>query len=163
MATQNQIGLHLDLSVRAVASLMADGILQRGWDVDACRVAYIRNLRERAGGRMSSSGDDLIAAKTRLAEAQADKTELEVKVFKGDLIPAAVVEQEWGMLVSAARAKFLALPSRAADAVMAASNVMEAHEILRKLVYEALGELVREQHRDEEGAQDGEDEEGDPA
>lgn len=55
LATQGEIGANLDLSERSVRQLMADGVIPQGvrgeHDLDACRVAYIRHLREIAAGR----------------------------------------------------------------------------------------------------------------
>ena len=55
MATQKQIGEHLDLSDRSIRYLIARRVFERSrrrtFDVDACRRAYIRHLREIAAGR----------------------------------------------------------------------------------------------------------------
>lgn len=50
MATQIEIAKHLDLSDRQVRNLLSDGVLpgskgRGGFDLDACREAYIRYLR----------------------------------------------------------------------------------------------------------------------
>lgn len=61
MATQAEIGLHLDLSDRSVRDLISRGVLpqspRKALDLDACRIAYIRHLRETAAGR--AAGDHL--------------------------------------------------------------------------------------------------------
>lgn len=55
MATQAEVGKHLDLSDRTIRELLDKGVLpnaRRGaLDLDSCRVAYIRHLREVAAGR----------------------------------------------------------------------------------------------------------------
>ncbi len=55
MATQKQVGEHLELSDRSIRYLIARGVLERSgrrkFDVDACRRAYLRHLREIAAGR----------------------------------------------------------------------------------------------------------------
>ena len=62
MATQKQIADHLDLSSRWVSKLTKDGVLpsskgRGGYDLDACRVAYIRYLRGVTTGQVTESGE----------------------------------------------------------------------------------------------------------
>ena len=79
--------------------------------------------------------------RTRLASAQAEKTELEVEVIKGTLIPAENVEAVVNGMVSSFRAKMLSLPTKAAPSVVQLADVAEAETLLRDYVYEALTEL----------------------
>lgn len=83
----------------------------------------------------------LDSERTRLASAQAEKTELEVQVIKGNLIPAPNVETTVNNMVSAFRSKMLSFPTKAAPAVLPLADVAEAESVLRDLVYEALTEL----------------------
>jgi len=83
----------------------------------------------------------LESERTRLASAQAEKTELEVVVIKGDLIPAPNVELEVNNMVSSFRAKILSLPTKVAPSVVQLADVAEAESLLREYVYEALTEL----------------------
>ncbi len=96
------------------------------------------------GGGASASGSgeplDLTAERARLAKFQADKTELEVAVLRGDLIPGEVVKATWGDYIAAARAKLIALPSTAAPRV-AGGTLREVELELRDLVHQALAEL----------------------
>jgi phage terminase Nu1 subunit (DNA packaging protein) len=55
--------------------------------------------------------------RARLAAAQADRTELEVKQICGNLIPAHEVLEAWEPIVIAARSKILALPSKLKTAI----------------------------------------------
>lgn len=62
MATQKEIAAHLDLSPRWVGRLLKDGVLppvkgRGGYDIDACRVAYIGYLRGLSKGQVHDSGD----------------------------------------------------------------------------------------------------------
>ena len=69
MATQKKVAEHLDLSLRHVQKLIKDGKLppakgRNGYDIDACRFAYIRYLRGVGSGQVQASevvetdGDD---------------------------------------------------------------------------------------------------------
>ena len=79
--------------------------------------------------------------RTRLASAQAEKTELEVEVIKGGLIPAENVESVVNNMISSFRSKMLSLPTKAAPSVVQMADVAEAEGLLREFVYEALTEL----------------------
>ena len=62
MATQQEIADHLDLSSRWIRKLVKEGILpsskgRGGYDVDACRLAYIRYLRGVSSGQVSDPGE----------------------------------------------------------------------------------------------------------
>ncbi len=57
MATQQEIADHLDLTPRRVRGLVKDGILPSskgpgGYDLDACRIAYIKYLRGVSSGQV---------------------------------------------------------------------------------------------------------------
>jgi hypothetical protein len=92
------------------------------------------------GGDDGDGKLDLNAESARLKKAQADKTELEVLVLQGDLLPGHVVAETWTDFVTAARAKFVTLPSTAAPRVVG-MTVREAEAELRQLVNQGLGEL----------------------
>ncbi len=55
--------------------------------------------------------------RARLAAAQADRTELEVKKMRGELIPVHAVLETWEPIVTAARNKVLAIPSKLKTAI----------------------------------------------
>lgn len=163
MATQKQIAEHLDLSTRSIADLQALGVVPKGGDLDAARVAYIRHLREKAAGRGAgpmAGGLDLAQERAALARSQRTKIDLEIEVLQKTLIPAEQIEREWADIVASARAKLLAIPTRGASLVLAAEDRAEAEQILKSLVYEALDELARDggadadQGREEDGAPD---------
>lgn len=124
MATQAEVAAHLDVSDRTVRELKARGVFgadARGrMDLDACRVAYIRHLRERAAGRASDSAEDegldLTAERARLAKEQADNFAMKNAQLRGELVPiedytAAVVS-----VVEMAKAKLMRVPAKVAKA-----------------------------------------------
>jgi phage terminase Nu1 subunit (DNA packaging protein) len=97
MATQADVADHLDLSQQAVAKLVSAGVLPKAegrgsLDIEACRVAYIRRLREQAAGRSSEGADeeglDLVAERARLAKEQADAQAMKNAEARGELVRA---------------------------------------------------------------------------
>ena len=94
---------------------------------------------------LQKAGEDkktLESERTRLASAQATKTELEVEVIKGNLIPADHVKEVVDTMLSSFRSKLLSLPTKAAHAVLPLADHAEAESVLRDYVYEALQELA---------------------
>lgn len=88
----------------------------------------------------SGQGLDVTHETARLKKYQADKTQLEVEVLKGNLIPGETVGEVWSDFIGACRAKLVSLPSTAAPRV-AGLSVSEAEAELRDLVHPALEEL----------------------
>ena len=112
-ALANLLGLtdrHVQtLTRQGVLKLVRKGRYHRG---DSVR-AYCADLRRKASGR-GSSAPEYTAAKTRAAQAQADKLELANAAARRELLPAGEVEREWAGMIHAARAELLAVPSRIA-------------------------------------------------
>lgn len=77
---------------------------------DAVR-AYCEYMRKHPVGR-GSADPAYTAAKTRAAEAQAEKLETGNALARGELIPAGDVEREWASVLRDVRAAMLAMPSR---------------------------------------------------
>lgn len=122
MATQAEIAAHLDLTDRTVRDLKKRGVFNadgRGQlDLDACRVAYIRHLRERAAGRTSdeaeAEGLDLVAEKARLAKEQADHYAMRNAEKRGELVPVADYTAAVLSVIEMVKAKLLRIPAKVA-------------------------------------------------
>lgn len=106
----------------------------------------IQWLINREIGKLTVDDDgrvhDYEAERARLTHHQANKTELESKVLKGQLIHAETVEQVQGDMVSSFRSKILAIPTKAAHSMIGLDDLNEAKDILKEYLYEALSELA---------------------
>lgn len=84
-ASANACGLHLDLSRVRVVQLVDEGALPRNkdksFDLDACRIAYIRYLRseDRRGAKSATA--------SRVQEARAKEIELRTAREEGRVVP----------------------------------------------------------------------------
>ncbi|MBI9092811.1 MAG: hypothetical protein JEZ12_26645 [Desulfobacterium sp.] len=63
MATQQEIGEHLDLTSRRIRALVKEGVLpsskgRGGYELDSCRLAYIRYLRGISNGQVIDTDPD---------------------------------------------------------------------------------------------------------
>lgn len=92
--TQREAGEHLDLSDRSIRELEI-GLNLKGVDysLDQIRIAYIRDLREKAAGRATEGDLDLATERARLASEQADKIAMQNAERRGELAPVAMLEQ----------------------------------------------------------------------
>lgn len=146
--TSPAIAKLLDLTERYVRQLVTDGVLiredgKRGRYPLTNVTLYIKHLRERAYGNKAEK-TDLQTERTRLAKAQADRTEMEVGRLNESLIPAEQVLMDWSGLASNCRAKLLNTPAKIAHLVIAAETYSEAEEIIRNEIHEALNELAQQ-------------------
>ena len=95
-------------------------------------------------GQIDSSAYDLNHERARLAHHQANNESLREAQNRGELLPRGLVIQTWQGIVAAARARLLALPTKAAHQLLGARTLAEAEEVVRGHVYEALTELARD-------------------
>ena len=86
---------------------------------------------------------DLNEERARLAHHQADKTALEARVLKGELVRTLDVLEVWQSMAGAARAKLLAIPRKLAGTIVYAKTPAEAEKALSTAIAEALDELAR--------------------
>ena len=93
--------------------------------------------------RASETATALEIARVRHTNAQAEKTELEVEVLKGNLIPLETMKIEWGDVVGAFRAKMLAMPSNLGHRLAALREPRKIEKALKESIYEALAELAK--------------------
>lgn len=141
----------LGLSVRRVGQIVEEGNgppQARGGSFPAREFGQWMVERELAkhgrvgGDDLNGRTLDLTNERARLAKAQADKTELEVAELHGEMVRVPEVTEAWSKHIAAARARLLALPSKAAARVAAPALLAETQELLRGIVDEALNELA---------------------
>ena len=137
----DQVAKLLNVSVQQVYNLANSGIIPKPenaiWNLTQCAHSYIKYLQGRAGEEKRAYAEE----RTRLTKAQADKTELELKILRAGVIQASVVQTVWGRMTSAARARLLAMPYRIAQAALSANTFQEIEAAATVLIAEALDEL----------------------
>ena len=131
MATQRQLAKYLDTSEHAVRDLVKLNVFptngRAGYDLDVCRVEYIRYLRSQAKTRQrkSSTGlaeseaaaerlktqDTLQVEKARLAAEQANKAAMENAMRRRELLPVALMTSYAARLGNHVRSQLESLPS----------------------------------------------------
>lgn len=105
----------LGLSRRKVSDLAARGLLTRTsrgqYELASIRL-YVSHLRTIAAARGGDDDIDLTAERARLARAQADKAEAQVRVLRGELVEVDAVKREWSDILRSVRSRVLSVPSR---------------------------------------------------
>jgi hypothetical protein len=84
---------------------------------------------------------DLSIERARLASAQADKTEFDLKISHGEYIHKDTAAGLWEKVVMAIRSKLLSLPTKMAPLVLACNELAEAKEVMDGATREILTEL----------------------
>ena len=146
MATQKDVYTHLGISKTTLVNLIDKGVIPHSpagkYDVDACREAYISNLREVAAGRAAGGSLDLGEERARLAKEQADAKEMENDILRGDLVYIADVADVAEKQFAKVRSKLLSVPTKAAPEAAACATVKEVQALLERAITEALNDLV---------------------
>ena len=84
----------------------------------------------------------LIAAKTRLTNAQADVKEMQLSVLRKEYVKAEEVNQKWNEQAGRVRAKLLSLPVRLGGMLGGRElSSQEVEQLSQSIVNEALIEL----------------------
>ncbi|WP_114858432.1 hypothetical protein [Azospirillum brasilense] len=149
MATQTDIATHLDLSDRSVRELLDKGVLpnaRRGaLNLDQCRLAYIRHLREMAAGRGTGpSADDLTTERARLAREQADHYALKNAALRLELLPRADITRAVSAAFQIVRDRLTSLPAQLAGPLARLSEPADVRVRLSDAVNGVLVELSEE-------------------
>lgn len=141
MLRQTEIAAHLDLGTRRVRDLLPKLGCKPADGLDVIRVAYIKYLREVAAARQSKDGTDLTAARTALAEQQAETARLKNALTRGELIEAKQVQSQLERVFCAIRAHLLRFPSKLTPS-LAQKDAAVVSDVLTRGVREVLTELA---------------------
>ena len=88
-------------------------------------------------------GNDLIFEKTRLTKAQADKTEVEIRLLQLQLLNSFDVESTWSTIRDELREEVETIPQRSTPALLQQRNLFDVEQSLEDLLNEALAALTR--------------------
>ena len=139
-----QISEILGMTPRNVQLLTSKGALVKvghgKYDLRRSIKQYIESLMEKAGpadGELDGGREMALWTKAR-----REKTELEVKIIKGELHRSVDVERVMNDMLGAFRARLLSLPSKMAPQVLGKTEIPVIKEQLKEAVFEAMNELA---------------------
>ena len=137
----------LDVTPRRVGQLCEEGILSKVKNGSFQLVPTIRNFiryLKTKNDVASATGDveeEFNKEHMLLEKAKREKAELEVSLMKGTMHTSEDVEREMTKMLSAFRARILAMPSKLAPRVAITEDVTKIEEYIREEAYNALNEL----------------------
>ena len=88
-------------------------------------------------------GNELVFEKTRLTKAQADKTEVEIRLLQLQLLNSFDVESTWSTIRDELREEVETIPQRITPALLQQRNLVGVEQSLEDLLNEALAALTR--------------------
>lgn len=143
IVTTQQISEILGLHKRRIQQLAQDGALIRvahgKFDLPRSIRRYIDFQIEKM--RVLSDEIDNNVETAKWTRARREKTELEVKIIKGELHRSVDVERVMNDMLGAFRARLLSLPTKIAPQLIGITDIPEIKEKLKDVVYEAMNEL----------------------
>jgi hypothetical protein len=145
MASQREVAEHLGVTPRRVRQLVDEGAIpapvKRVYDLDACRLACLRRLREQAAGRMGRDGAaDLIDERALLARKQRERLEFDLAIKRGKYCEVEITGQLVEGAFAVVREIALGLPGTYADQLAMKSRA-ECFEILQLAINAMLTSL----------------------
>jgi phage terminase Nu1 subunit (DNA packaging protein) len=135
------------LTAVRIQQLAADGVVvrkERGrYDLWASIRNYIKFLQERKVNQWDTGEESKgwQHERERLTRAKADVAEIEAALMKGQSHDAAAVAKVWGDMITNARTKLLAMPTKLA-AQLEGLTIAERQDALRDCINAALSELA---------------------
>lgn len=141
------LGDRWGITDRRVRQLKDEGVIEevaRGkYNFFECNKRYITFLRQAA-----ETGCDKKQAKLDKDEQQAmhekvkrEKSELQLKIMKGELHKSEDVEMVMTDMIANAKSKLLGIPSKAAPMVMGYKEIPKVQAVLQRLIEESLIDL----------------------
>ena len=124
-----------------IRQLTKDGMPKNGrnrYPMIACIRWYIKFWKDKA-----NQGDVALARyKKRLAKAQAESAEIDLKAKKKEMLPAADVEKDAFNMARQTRDAMLSIPDRISDQLAAEKKPEEVHKTLNIEITRALRGLA---------------------
>jgi hypothetical protein len=151
-ADTTQLAKFLDITPRWVRHLKAEGILKLARDADgkelkgryellANNIAYIRHLREQAKLGDTSQAEFNLHRNRRVA-ADAERAELELKLFKGSVHRADDVEVVLTTRITAAKSRILAIAPRVTRTILGETDFQTVHDKIYAECESACNEIA---------------------
>lgn len=142
VVTTKEISEILGLSDRRIRQLESDGALVKiahgKFDLPASIQTYIKFQVEKESPDNDINKSEEEALWTR---ARRQKTELELRIMKGELHRSDDVERVMNDMLGAFKARLLSLPSKFSPQILGKTEIPAIKEVLKTAVYEALNEL----------------------
>lgn len=152
MPTLKVIGTHLDMSERNAGTICQNlGLNRETQSLDQIRIAYIRDLREKAAGRGGDAQGELVQARIRETNINADLKELQVMEKAGQLVNVDDIEPQLVAMVTSAKQELLSLPEKLASDIKALHGIEIDISLIQERINDSLNQLATSVHGDDAG------------
>jgi phage terminase Nu1 subunit (DNA packaging protein) len=150
--TLKVIGNHLDMSERNAGTICQNlGLNRETSSLDEIRTTYIRDLREKAAGRGGDAQGELVLARIRETNTNADLKELMVKEKAGQLVNVDDIEPQLVAMVTAAKQELLSLPEKVASDIKAMHGIDVDVSLIQERINDSLKQLATSLHANDAG------------
>jgi phage terminase Nu1 subunit (DNA packaging protein) len=151
-ADTTQMARFIDMTPRHVRRLQAEGILTlardenghevRGrYELYANNIAYIRYLRRKTQQLDDTSEAEYTMLRNRRTAADAERSELELKLYKGQLHRSEDINFVLTNMLTSAKARLLAIPSRVTRLIVGVTEFQRIYDLIYKEIEATLKEL----------------------
>ena len=103
--------------------------------------AHTKARRKELEGGAESSGETKSDSECRKLRAQADLAEIEVGKALGQLVEKDAIREEWGRILTALRARLLAIPTECARE-LGDADAVDCERILRDAIHAVLADVA---------------------
>jgi hypothetical protein len=140
--TATTLAVHLGLSQPRIAQLAAEGVIPRRpdgrFDLDVCRLAYLKWLRDPARrSARSEAASTLVAAKARDIEVRTQQR-------LGRLVPIEIYDEMIDTMAGMVRSEFAGLAAVCTrDVTLSRIIEREVNAKLRRIAEHALAQAIR--------------------
>ncbi len=141
-STSKEMASLCGITTRRINQLAQEGVVQRVNDREFNTIDFIKDYMRflHKHNRQQGHKPDC-DARQRLANAKAEMIEIELAKRKNEVLEIAKVRDEIDQMISACRAKLLAIPTKLAHQLAPASTPDAMEKIVRTAIYQALTEL----------------------
>jgi len=147
----NQLARLFDVTPRHIRRLTSDAVLQKARDIDGTELrgryellfnvrAYVKYLRQQARLDDTSESKYIMLRNQKMA-AEAEMSELRLRLFKNTLHRAEDVEFIMTNMLTAFKSRVLAIPAKISRLLIGARTFQAIYETIMTAIEEALREL----------------------
>lgn len=111
------------------------------YDTEACITWLIQNEIRKLTQTEDGKFLDYEAERARLTAEQADKVAMENELRRGRLVDSDLVSMWWAKIITNAKTRLLAIPTKAAPLVLGVKTMPQARDVIERQVLEVLSEL----------------------
>lgn len=141
LVTSQEIAKIFGVTTARIRQLTKENAVVRSgrgqYDLPKSFKAYIEYLDSKNETKLDKQKEDALWTRAR-----REKTELQVKIIKGELHRSEDVERVLNDMLGNFRGKLISIPSKIAPRVAGKTNLTEIRDTIKNAIYDAMSELA---------------------